>query len=293
MLRTFAILLLLIVIAAVTAMADEAQELRRAAIRGTLATYDGEPRNAERRVDIPRLVGELEELHCNTYDFLVWHRDTDWDDLGAFLEATKDSNLKVWVSLVPPSEAKTTKSEPFGLDYVAWATAIGHLSAEYPNLVAWSIDDFTHNLNFYTTEYLGEMMDAAHAENPKLAFAPCTYFPKVTDYLAENYSDLLDGLLFYYRHESAGANLTDPSLCEEEIAKVRQIVGPDMAIILGFYATGHSRLGQTTPEYCEQVMNCGHEHADGVHVYCHQAPGTPKYELIKRLFSLWNPGDGE
>jgi hypothetical protein len=267
----------------------EARQARREIISGTLATYDGEPRNAERRVDITRLVAELKELHCNTYDFLIWHRETDWADLEEFLRATKDSDLKVWVSLVPPSESKTTKSEPFGLDYVAWAGAIAHLSTTYPNLVAWSIDDFTHNLSFYNPDYLGKMMDAAHAENPHLAFVPCTYFSRVNPALAENYGDLLDGLLFYYRHESAGANLSDPSLCEEEIAKVKQIMGPDMPIILGFYATGHSRLGQTTPEYCEHVMKCGREHAEGVHVYCHQAPGTPKYELIKRLFSGWNP----
>jgi len=290
MLRTIGPTLLLLLVAVPNlARADEAQEARRAIIRGTLATYDGEPRNAEKRVDIPRLVAELEELHCNTYDFLIWHAETDWADLKDFLEATNESDLKVWVSLVPPAEAKTMKSEPFGLDYVAWAGAIGHLSTEYPNLVAWSIDDFTHALSFYNPDYLGQMMDAAHAENPHLAFVPCTYFPRVTAHLAENYSDLLDGLLFYYRHESAGANLSDPSLCEEELAKAREIMGPDMAIILGFYATGHSRLGQTTPEYCEEVMNCGHEHADGVHVYCHQSPNSPKGEIIKRLFGEWNP----
>ena len=293
MLRILAVAVLALPIVAGCAYAEdtpEARQARREIIRGTLATYAGEPRNAEGRVDIPRLIGEIEELHCNTYDFLIWHRKTDWADLEEFLRATRDSDLKVWVSLVPPSEAKTIKSEPFGLDYVAWAKAIGHLSTTYPNLVAWSIDDFTHNLSFYNPDYLGQMMDAAHAENPHLAFVPCTYFPRVTPSLAENYSDLLDGLLFYYRHGSAGANLTDPSLCEEEIAKVKAIMGPDMVIILGFYATGHSRLGQTTPEYCEHVMKCGHEYAEGVHVYCHQNRGTPKYELTKRLFSEWNPG---
>ncbi len=267
---------------------EQARDARRQAIRGTLATYAGEPRLQNGHVDIERLVGQLQELNCNTYDFLIWHAETDWEDLHSFLEATEDTELKVWVSLVPPSESRTKKSEPFGLDYVQWADAIGELSARYPRLIAWSIDDFTHNLRFYTPEYLQEMMDAAHAHNPLLAFAPCTYFPAATADFAERYSDIIDGLLFYYRHESAGANLTDPDLCPDELAILRERFGQDFPIILGFYATGHSRLGQTTPEYVEQVMQYGHELADGVHVYTHQAPGTPKGDIVKRLFTEWS-----
>jgi len=271
-----------------TLTAEQAREGRQQAIRGALATYDGEPRLDNGHVDIERLIGELEELSCNTYDFLIWHAETDWEDLRAFLEATEGTGLKVWVSLVPPSESRTTKSEPFGLDYVQWADAIGELSAEYPRLIAWSIDDFTHNLSFYTPEYLQQMMDAAQAHNPLLAFVPCTYFPAATADFAERYSGIIDGLLFYYRHESAGANLTDPSLCPDEIAILRERFGEDFPIILGFYATGHSRLGQTTPEYVEEVMKCGHELADGVHVYTHQPPGSPKPDVVKRLFGEWS-----
>jgi len=267
---------------------EQAREGRREAIQGTLATYAGEPRLASGHVDIERLIADIGELNCNTYDFLIWHAETDWEDLHTFLEATEGTDLKVWVTVIPPSEGKTRKSEPFGFDYVQWADAIGELSAEYPRLVAWSIDDFTHNLGFYTPEYLQEMMDAAHAHNPLLAFVPCTYYPKATQEFADSYSDILDGLLFYYRHESAGANLTDPSLCPEEIATLRGRFGEDFPIILGFYASAHSRLGQTTPEYVEQVMQCGHECADGVHVYTQPKPGTPKGEVVKRLFTEWS-----
>jgi len=267
---------------------EQAREARQQAIRGTLATYDGEPRLENRHVDTERLIRDLQELKVNTYDFLIWHEATDWEDLHTFLEATEGTELKVWVSLVPPSESRTQRSEPFGLDYVQWADAIGELSAQYPRLIAWSIDDFTHNLRFYTPEYLQEMMDAAHAHNPRLAFVPCTYFPAATQGFADRYSGIIDGLLFYYRHESAGANLTDPSLCPDEIAILRERFGEDFPIILGFYATGHSRLGQTTPEYVEEVMKCGHELADGVHVYTHQAPGTPKGDVVQRLFTEWS-----
>jgi len=285
-----AALVLLMMTVAAAGYPDEASEARRAVVRGCLATYDGEPRTQDGRVDITRLVRELEELHCNTYEFLIWHASTDWLDLKYFLRATRNTDLKVWVCLVPPSESGTMKSEPFGLDYIRWAKHISHLSTRYPNLVAWSIDDFTHNLDFFTPEYLAKVVEAAHIYNPYLAFVPCTYFSKVTTGFAHDYGNLLDGLLFYYRHESAGANLTDPSLCADEIAKVRHTVGSDMPIVLGFYATSHSWLGDTTPEYVEEVMHCGHKHADGIVVYCHQKPGTPKYRIIKRLFRQWDSG---
>ncbi|MEA3400590.1 MAG: hypothetical protein U9R79_05025 [Armatimonadota bacterium] len=270
---------------------EELRQARQDAIRGTLATYDGEPRLENGHVDIQRLVREVQELSCNSYDFLVWHAETDWEDLHVFLGETADSGLKVWVSLVPPSESRSKKSEPFGLDYVQWARAIGQLSAQHPHLIAWSIDDFTHNLGFYTPEYLQQMMDAAHEHNPRLAFVPCTYFPAATQDFADGYREILDGLLFYYRHESAGANLTDPSLCPDEIATLRERFGEGFPIILGLYASGHSRLGKTTPEYVEEVMTCGHELADGVHVYCHQEPDTPKYEVVQRLFGQWIAGE--
>ncbi|MFO7945592.1 MAG: hypothetical protein R6V19_02080 [Armatimonadota bacterium] len=276
-----------------TACSDENRQARQAVLRGTLATYAGEPRTSDGHVDIPTLVSQLQEIDANTYDFLIWHRDTDWTDLKFFLEYTENTDLKVWVSLVPPSESKNKKSEPFGLDYVRWADQIGKLSAQYPHLVAWSIDDFTHNLSFYTPEYLGRMMDAAHAHNPKLAFCPCTYYPKATQDFADRYSQILDGLLFYYRAGSAGNNLTDPSLCDEELATLQERFGEDFPIVLGLYVTGHSRLGDTTVEYCEEVMTCGHENAAGVHCYCHQNRGTPKYDLIKRLFGEWSEGAQE
>jgi len=267
--------------------ADQARDARREAIRGCFATYDNAPRTSDGRVDIQRLIEQLRELHCNTYDFLIRRGKMDWPDLKRFLPRAQEAGINVWVTICPPSEPPAPM--PFGDDYVRWAQKFGHLAARHPNLTAWNIDDFTHNLRFFNPEYLRKMMDAAHAESPHLAFVPVAYFPRITTDFARDYDELLDGIQFYYRHESAGANLTDPSLCAEEIAKVREIMGPDMPIILGFYATAHSRLGSTTPEYVEEVMRCGHEHADGIHVYCHQKPGTPKYEIVKRLFRLWNP----
>ena len=71
--------------------------------------------------------------------------------------------------------------------------------------------------------------------------------------------------------------------------QLKALVGPDFPIVLDIYASAHSRLGATTPEYVEQAMLAGRRAADGVMIYCHQDPAKnpEKYQIIKRLFTRW------
>lgn len=276
---------------------DRARAERAQAIRGTRATYCRAPRQADGRVDVDRLVAELADINANTYSFCIHGWATDWDDLKLFLPRARGKNIRVWASLVPPSESPPrTKmfAEPFRLDYERWAVEFARLGLQETNLVAWSIDDFTHNLKFYTPAYLQKMLGAARRINPKLAFVPCCYYPTITSQFVTNWCPLLDGILFPYRHESAGANLKDPSLVEAELKHIKQLAGPGTPVVLDIYATAHSRLGPTTPEYVEAAMAAGRRTADGVMIYCHQDPqqNPEKYQIIKRLFGLWAEEDG-
>jgi hypothetical protein len=262
-------------------------------IFGTRATYCSAPRKADTRVDVDRLIAELTDLHANTYSFCIHSYDTDWDDLKLILPRARAKGIRVWASLVPPSESppRTKKyAEPFRLDYQRWAVEFAKLSLQEPNLVAWSIDDFTHNLKDpYTPQYVRQMLDASHKINPKLAFVPCCYFPGITPAFVTNYCSAIDGILFPYRHESNKANLQDPSLVEPELKQIKALVGPAFPVVLDIYATAHSRLGASTPEYVEQAMIGGHRAADGVMIYCHQNPekNPEKYQIIKRQFGQW------
>ena len=260
---------------------------------GTRATYCSPPRKADNRVDVDRLIAELVDIRANTYSFCIHRYATDWDDLKLLLPRAREKGIRVWASIVPPSESPPrtkTYAEPFRLDYVRWAVEFAKLSLQENNLVAWSIDDFTHNLaQTYTPAYLKQMLDASRQINPRLAFVPCCYFPKIKPEFTTNYCPLIDGILFPYRHESAGANLKDPSLVESELKQIKKSVGPDFPVVLDIYATAHSRLGATTPEYVEQAMLTGKRAADGVMIYCHQDPekNAEKYQIIKRLFRAW------
>jgi|GEM_PF-271756 len=290
--KTFVLLLSLATSAAVAQSnlsTDRAQVLR-----GCLATYAGVSRGKDRRVDVARLVRELVDLRLNTYSWLVHDRDTDWDDLQRFLPLARGHGIKVWVTLVPPSESPPNNkmfSEPFRLDYERWGTEIARLSVAESNLVAWSVDDFTHNVKFFTPEKLRGIIEGARAINPRLAFVPCCYFSTTAkSKVLNDYRGLLDGILFPYRSESAKIGLSDATQVEAEVVKIRSLPGAEgLPIIVDVYATRHSSLGQSTPEYVRDVMTAARGCADGVMIYCHQNPATQpaKHGIIRELFHQW------
>ena len=254
-------------------------------VRGTLGTYANPPRFEDGRVDHKRLIAELKDIHANTYIWVIppTHPE-DWEALKQFLPLANKAKLKVWVSLRPPSEPPIP--QPFGTNYEKWATELAQMSLMEPCLVCWSIDDFSHNQKFFTLEYLGKILAAAHAINPKFAFVPCCYYKAITPDFASNYEHLLNGILFPYRAESVGSNLKDPGEVTNEMTRLRGLFGSEFKIYLDIYATAHSTLGATTPEYVKEVLSFGRRIADGVFIYKHQDPlkSKAKYQIIKNGF---------
>lgn len=267
-----------------------AAEIRNNNLQHTYGTYGAPPRMPNARVNIPKLLAELKEVHANTYHWLIWQNENDWEDLKLFLPEANKNKLRVWVTVVPPSESKPIarfSSEPYGVDYVRWAAEIAALSLKEPSLVAWSIDDFAHNLKRFTPEFTDSCVQKTRAINPRLAFVPCVYYKQITPAFATAYGNLLDGVLFPYRAESTGANLKDPSLVQPEIATIRTLFRKDFPVLVDIYATAHSRLGPSTPEYVKDVLSLSKQYADGILIYCHQDPITAaeKYNYIKAEFS--------
>ncbi len=172
-----------------------------------LADYAGTIREAEPRadgihhVDTPAMIEKLKELNVNTYYYLIWHEETDWDDLRVeFLPAAKEAGIDVVVYLVPPSESTgERKSYPYTTDYIAWSEAIANLSLEYSNLIGWAIDDFNHNLNTYTPEYMAQMKETSEAINPDLFFTPQMYTNSLSESFLETRGDYIDGVVLAFR----------------------------------------------------------------------------------------------
>jgi hypothetical protein len=260
-------------------------DLYKEAYRGILGTYAAAPRLPDASINMTRLISELKDINANSYNWLVRNKKDDLEVLKKFLPMAREAGIKVWVTLVPPSEPPP--SEPYKLDFQSWAVQLATLSLTETNLVAWSIDDFVHNLKTFTPEYTKKFLDDAAAINPEFAFLPCCYYGKINPFFVSLYGHLLNGILFPYRAESEGANLKNPSLVETEIADLRKMFEPGFPIVLDIYATAHSSLGATTPEYVNEALIDGMKSADGVLIYCHQDPvkQPEKYQIIKQGFA--------
>lgn len=256
-------------------------------LAGTLGTYANPPRFPDQKVDLDRLIEELQDLQMNSYHWLVRETKDDLKVAVKFIRKARKAGINVWITLVPPSESppitKVGYSEPYRLDFELWAVNLARLSLKYPNLVAWSIDDFVHNLKFFTPEYVERFTRMARDINPNLKFVPCCYYRQTTEGFVNQYGSYFDGILFPYRAESAGANLKDPSKVEAEIAHLRKLFRPGFPVVIDIYATRHSRLGDSTPEYVREVLDAGLKFADGVFIYRHQDPvvHADKYQVVR------------
>jgi hypothetical protein len=259
-------------------------------LKGTLGTYAFPPTFANGDIDAGKLIAQLKDIHANTYHWLAWGKHADFAAFKKFLPMAAQANIRVWITLVPPSESPPFArdySEPYRLDYEKWAIEIARLSVQEPALMAWSIDDFVHNLHFFTKEYMHKIVTQVKAINPGLAFIPCAYYEQVTPRFVTDYGAFMDGILFPYRNESVFINLDDPGYVKSEIEDLRALFAPGFRIFLDIYATGHSIYGNSTPAYVRDVLRAGKKYADGVLIYCHQDPDKypEKYQVVKQEFA--------
>jgi len=251
--------------------------------RFPLGDYDLEPRNPEGRVDIAKLIELIKQAHINTYDFLIWHDKNDWDDLGKFLSLAQSSGIKVWVTIVPPSEPPP--SEPFKDDYIAWAEKIAELSLKHTNLTAFVIDDFerAENLRTFTPEYIKKMVRGYRAINPKLAFFPCVYPSTIRgggkDFM-KDYGQCIDGILYAFVDLDSAANLA------KELKACRDMLGKGKLLMLNIYAAPTSwHEKPPTPDYLLEAIKISREAADGIRLYClPKAETDALYKTVQRIF---------
>jgi hypothetical protein len=207
-----------------------------AGLRGTMIggnTYGDQVREAQpradgyRHIDTPKLIARLERANANLYLFQIWNSPTDWQDLTEeFAPAAQEAGIQVWPYIVPPSECQYYDadgdplpplqrgrcSQPYGLDYVRWAEEVAKLSARYPVVSGWAIDDFHlgQNGQTFTPEYMQRMEDAQDAIKPGLEFYTTAYLNAATDdtFLAK-YAPYISGIIYPYLGISQ--NLVDAS----------------------------------------------------------------------------------
>lgn len=220
----------LVVSAGMVSQAQVAPPPAAGLFRQHLADYDAELRRADGRVDADAMVTRLKELGVTTYYWLIWHAPTDWDDLKLFLPKAAQAGIEVWVYLVPPSESPpkygSQYSEPFRLDYRRWAEEIAKLSLQHPNLTAWVIDDFYANRVFFTPAYLREMQTRSKRIHPRLAFLPLMYFNEITAKFADDYREVIDGVVVAYLQDREEIEATWAILNDADVVPPSELSFP-------------------------------------------------------------------
>ncbi len=270
---------------AAKAQETERERTLRKRLAGMLGDYDSEPRTPAKRVDIPALIAHLKAISANTYDFLIWHQPTDWEDLQAFLPEADKAGIKVWVTLVPP--IYNPPPAPFKNDYVAWAKAIAELSLKHRNLVAWAIDDFPGPVDTrFSPENMQKIVGTARKINPELGFFPITYSNRIrcSPEWIKDYAPSIDGIMYVLNLEAESA-----SDMESELNDARLYLGPNKLLMVNVYGAGTGgHPVQPGVLYFRQGLRLSHELADGIRIYClPKNPSDPLYLTAKELYGRW------
>jgi len=164
--------------------------------------YAGPATRADGHIDIAQTLNAISQHHANTYQYLVankwgFNSSKDWADLPAFLAAAQRWHIKVWVILLPPTEASQSKRNqpqgdckstgylPYNGNYNAWYTAIGKLAKRYPALAGSGMDDYPYSVGLRCKTFNGSEPIRWTALQTKAAgrvlpFAPTIYYVHLT-----------------------------------------------------------------------------------------------------------------
>ena len=303
---------------------------RQASIAGALAQQefsemwegaDGRAQNETVPVDLARLMAALASTHSNSYLFLVCDRAPSatsylrtrysYVELVRFLDTTRGfavdgRQLRVWLGLLPPSEAVGDSCVPppdspltsfnetalfegytYTNGYNVWGTLAGLLAAQYPHLVAVDIDDFSLNTepgkpSVFSGQEVALITAGMRASAPWMVLSSVVY----TDFTAvPDLALVLDAPVYFFRNEGSDAATRGAGPCaargcvwgpnNKEIAggclagvccepttfNARAELAAALAgmpagrqLVAGYYATGHSQLGQPTARYVSRLL---------------------------------------
>lgn len=255
-----------------------------------------------RHVDTPAMIELLTSIGADHYCFGIWDSPTDFDDLHLeFLPAAQHAGIQVMPYIVPPSETFSwgKSSQPYVMDYIAWASAFAELSLTYPVLTAWAIDDFdwAENPAIFTSDYLARVREAQLAINPRLGLYTCAYITGATsDQFMIKYGPYLDGIVFPFL-DGKNFNTIRPERLRPDLDTIIELTRRhDLDVIALVYA-GRWLAGllEPTAEYVSGCLTEARSRAAagdilGVISYGLQVDGAPAVANQRR--SMYGDGRG-
>jgi len=247
--------------------------------------YDSLPRYPNGTADVQGLAATLADTNTSTYNYLLGDPVNGMGELEGFLVLAKERGIKVWVTILPPSElGAELRADRRYTDYPGLARSLASLSLKHDNLVAWGIDNVLIDYGLFTADYLKQIIAASGEVNPGLWFVPVIYYQNVIGANFDDRSRYFDGVQFYYTHFPQNAEDESALLLSQlEVLKTKF----QKPIVLGIYATPMSPDRPTSAQYVEQLINLAGKHTQGVMIYTLQREGE-KHDMIKRKFGEMN-----
>lgn len=242
------------------------------------AVYDNEPRLENGHIDVPALISSIKAHNANTYNYLIWHSEHDWEDLLGFLEEAQKEGIDVWITISPPQERL---SEPFGIDYEQWAEEIALLSLKYPCIKAWSIDNIMYLQGKDAVAYLESFTGIAKDINPSIKFIPVVYIYDLQSENFNKFAEHFDGIQFYYKNFPNKEGFGGYQEAESQIAYAGSVFSKK--IIFGIYASPWQPQYPTTSGYVKELIKIAKKKSDGVMIYAMQPEGE-KLDAIREGF---------
>lgn len=257
-------------------------------------------RTPRQRTDVPRLLAVLKEIGARDYMHLVWQEKKypfAWKDFQLMAPQFQKAGIGLWLYLTPPSEGVP---EPFGGDYLRWATECANIAKQYPIVKGICIDDFNGNVRKFTPAYCKRMMREAHRTAPRLSLLVVCYFGYQKAIAPHVEAGAVDGVIFpyFYPHK----NLSDTTKLLPQIRALREWLDErasaggltrKMPLVVMIYALRHSQSrDDPTAAYVRKCLEIGLDAtanglADGVVTYCLPKDRPPFVKGVAAAYKGW------
>jgi hypothetical protein len=228
-------------------------------------------------------------------------RLTDWRELDYFKQGPHgvfdQCGKEVEVEGPGPKPISQVVACDYCKDYLGWASLLGRLARDYPHLVAFGMDDFSHFLNDFPGEYVAELESRMRSQASWLNFVPTVYFSAFAGNAEPDRGLTFDTMLFYFRNEKQGEGpcsgcsdhtstggcldgvCAEPTVMNapEEFARMSGLLPAGRKLHVGVYFARHVTLGEPSIRYDYDLMTLALNQPSigGTTAYAMQTPSVP------------------
>lgn len=233
-------------------------------------------------IDVDGTVQGLQSagFKCGVFVIEGSGQGNSYESYQRLLEATKNTDIDLWVVIIPPSEGAS--SQPYRSDYIAWSRSLAKLSLKYKNFRGFNIDDLDQDSSqgTFTRDYVCRIYRAKTEINPRFLFVPTIYDLDRTT--ADRLAGCVDGTWLWWVNLEKSTGL--PSFLENS----RYVVAGRFPVYGGVYAHWSSwhKEGNPDPAVFRQTLEDTCKYSDGAVIWqLSLSPKDPLLDVTKTFLS--------